>query len=42
EVVTHVDVHWPSGKTQTVHGLEVNQRYLIIEGVAEAYARDHP
>lgn len=40
EAVTRVDVHWPSGQTQTVHGLAINQRYLIIEGVAEAYARD--
>ncbi len=42
EAVTRVDVHWPSGKTQTLHGLAINQRYLIIEGEEEAYARDQP
>ena len=37
--IDRVDVHWPSGTKQTFHDLEVNQRYLMIEGISEAYAR---
>ncbi|MAI70229.1 MAG: RNA-binding protein [Rhodopirellula sp.] len=39
--IDRVDVQWPSGQEQTFHGLKVNQRYLIIEGKTEAYAREH-
>ncbi len=38
--VDRVDVQWPSGKKQTFHDLEVNRRYLFVEGNPEAYARE--
>jgi hypothetical protein len=40
--VNRVDVHWPSGLTQTFQGLQINQRYLMIEGEPEAFAREQP
>ena len=38
--IDRVDVQWPSGKKQTFLNLDVNQRYLIVEGDSEAYARE--
>ena len=37
--IDRVDVQWPSGNRQTFQDLEVNRRYLIVEGDSEAYAR---
>lgn len=38
--IDRVDVQWPSGKKQTFQDLEVNRRYLVIEGDSEVYARE--
>lgn len=38
--VDRLEVHWPSGQTQTFKNLEINQRYLIVEGASDPYSRD--
>ena len=38
--IDRVDVRWPSGNTQTFADLQLNRRYLIIEGESVAYPRD--
>ena len=38
--IDRVDVQWPSGNLQSFTNLQINQRYLMIEGMTEAYARD--
>ena len=34
-----VQIEWPSGTTQRIDELELNRRYLVIEGHPEAYSR---
>ena len=38
--IDRVDVQWPSGNLQSFTNLQINQRYLMIEGMTEAYTRD--
>ena len=36
--VRRVEISWPSGSQTVLKGIEVNQRYLLIEGQSEAWS----
>ena len=38
--IDRVDVQWPSGHLQSFTNLQINRRYLMIEGMTETYTRD--
>lgn len=39
ERIDRIEVRWPSGETEFVEDLEVNARYLLIEGSRDAHRR---
>ena len=38
DLVDAVEIRWPSGRTQTFEGIEVNHRFLVIEDDGEIFS----